>query len=172
MAVYEAENPAGAARTPEKRVSERLISRRSWLRLAMPLAATAPLARLGLIQTPILRVGQSQAGRAATLNLAPGDAMATLFGGVDPTKYRFTRDEDAFLEGLERACFDFFWEEANPVTGLVKDRSQAAGPDSRNVASIAATGFGLTALCLAHRKGWEDATKLRDRAAVTLRFVE
>jgi hypothetical protein len=40
------------------------------------------------------------------------------------------------------------------------------------VASIAATGFGLTALCLAHKRGWEDAGKLRDRVAVTLRFVE
>ena len=172
MAGHEAENPARAARTAEERVSERLLTRRSWLRLAGQCAAALPLARMGLAQTPVLRLGQSQPGPAATLNLAPSDAMAMLFGGVDPTKYRFTRDEETFLEDLERACFGFFWEEANPATGLVKDRSQAAGPDSRNVASIAATGFGLTALCIAHEKGWEDKTKLRDRVAVTLRFVE
>jgi len=59
----------------------------------------------------------------------------------DPTKYRFTRDEDEFLESIERTTFQFFWNETNPVTGLVKDRSHADGTDQRNVASIAATGF-------------------------------
>ena len=155
MAGHEAKTPAGAARAPGARVSERLLSRRNWLRMAGQWAAALPLARPGLAQTAVLRVGQSQPGAAATLNVAPADALATLFGGVDPTKYRFTRDEEAFLEELERACFEFFWEEANPAKGLVKDRSQATGQD-----------------CLAHHKGWEDETKLRDRVAATLRFVE
>jgi hypothetical protein len=54
----------------------------------------------------------------------------------------------------------------------VKDRSQAGGPDSRNVASIAATGFGLTGLCIADHRGWEDKKKIRERVRNTLRFVE
>lgn len=153
-------------------MSDPRILRRSWLRLAGQSAAALPLARLELAQTAVLWLGQSKTGSAATMNLAPADPLTTLFGGVDPTKYRFTRDEEGFLEELERACFEFFWEEANATTGLVKDRSQAAGPDSRNVASIAATGFGLTALCIAHERGWEDAAKLRDRVSATLRFVE
>jgi hypothetical protein len=90
----------------------------------------------------------------------------------DPTKYRFTRDEDQFLEELERACFQFFWDESNPYTGLVKDRSQANGTDSRNVASIAATGFGLGGLCIADFRGWEDKKKIRERVRNTLRFVD
>ena len=88
---------------------------------------------------------------------------ASLFNG-DPTRYRFTPDEDRLLEELERACFRFFWDEVNPSIGLVKDRSQAGGPDSRNVASIAATGFGLTALCIADHRSWEDAKRIRERA--------
>src|SRR5712672_2509714 len=90
----------------------------------------------------------------------------------DPTRYRFTPQEDAFLEELEQACFQFFWDEVNPSTGLVKDRSQAAGPDSRNVASIAATGFGLTALCIADHRGWQEPRAIRERVTTTLRFVE
>jgi len=91
----------------------------------------------------------------------------------DPTRYGFTPQEDAFLEELEQACFQFFWDEVNPSTGLVKDRSQAAGPDSRNVASIAATGFGLTALCIADHRGWQgNEGDSRAGVTTTLRFVE
>jgi len=67
----------------------------------------------------------------------------------DPTNYRFSSAEDAFWKSWSETSFRYFWEEANPYTGLVKDRSQAGGPDARPTASIAATGFGLTALCIA-----------------------
>src|SRR5687767_11555517 len=60
--------------------------------------------------------------------------------------------DNKFLDELERACALFFWECADPTTGLVKDRSKADGPDPREVASIAATGFGLTALCIAAKR--------------------
>ncbi|HVS83108.1 MAG TPA: hypothetical protein VHE60_15375, partial [Pyrinomonadaceae bacterium] len=42
--------------------------------------------------------------------------------------------------------------------------------DHRNVASIAATGFGLTALCIAAEHGWVDRTQARERARNTLRY--
>ena len=31
-------------------------------------------------------------------------------------------EDNQFLEDLEKASFLFFWEQANPETGLVKDR--------------------------------------------------
>ena len=52
----------------------------------------------------------------------PVSDISSLFPS-DPTKYRFTLEEDRFLEQVERACFQFFWDEASPYTGLVKDRS-------------------------------------------------
>ena len=33
--------------------------------------------------------------------------------------------DDAFLDYLERCAFSFFWYEANPANGMVKDRSAA-----------------------------------------------
>src|SRR5436305_12491397 len=102
------------------------------------------LAGLPVLQAAVNQ-GSSLLGQDTT---SPAERTTALLNG-DPTRYRFTPQEDAFLEELEQACFQFFWDEANPATGLVKDRSQAAGPDSRNVASIAATGFGLTALGIA-----------------------
>jgi hypothetical protein len=148
-------------------VNPEKVSRREWLRRAGHLAAALPL---GMV--PLLGSAATQDPTNASQNVTPPPKdPSSLFNG-DPTKYRFTPDEDHLLEELERACFQFFWEEVNPNNGLVKDRSQATGPDSRNVASIAATGFGLTALCIADQRGWQDPKSIRQRVLNTLRFVE
>jgi hypothetical protein len=79
--------------------------------------------------------------------------------------------DHAFLDEVERASFRFFWESARPETGLVKDRSQADGQDTREVASIAATGFGLTALCIADERRFMPRGEVRNRVLATLRFL-
>src|SRR5215207_7082703 len=71
--------------------------------------------------------------------------------------------DDKFLDELQRACFLFFWESAHPKTGLVKDRSRADGQDAREIASIAATGFGLTALCIAHERKYAPRAEIETR---------
>ncbi len=58
-------------------------------------------------------------------------------------------DDGAFLDYLQEANFDYFWYAANPANGLVPDHS-AAGSDC----SIAAVGFGLTAIGIAIDHGW------------------
>src|ERR1700747_3485256 len=58
----------------------------------------------------------------------------------------YSGTDDQLLEEIEKAAFLFFWEQADPATGQVKDRALAAGNDTRTVSSIAATGFGLRAL--------------------------
>ena len=40
----------------------------------------------------------------------------------------------------------------------------------RNVGSIAATGFGLTALCIGAERGWITSAQARERSRITLRF--
>jgi hypothetical protein len=87
-----------------------------------------------------------------------------------------TQRDDAFLEDLSKRSFRFFWEQADPQTGLVADRARANGTPydkshpSNNVASSAATGFGLTALCIAVERGWIDRKDARERVFTTLRF--
>jgi hypothetical protein len=87
-------------------------------------------------------------------------------------RQELSRRDDAFLEELQRASFQFFAECAHPDTGLVKDRSRANRNDEREIASIAATGFGLTALCIAAERGWMPREKAQDRARLTLRFLQ
>src|ERR671914_732148 len=81
---------------------------------------------------------------------------------------------EAFLNDLQQRSFRYFWEQADPQTGLVPDRARSDGsllPDShRNVASIAATGFGLTALCIAAERRWMEPGEARERVRATLKF--
>ncbi len=79
--------------------------------------------------------------------------------------------DDALLEEIEHASFLYFWEQASPQTGLVKDRAKARVPDKSTVASIAATGFGLTALCIGHRRKYVSTEDVQNRVLVTLRFL-
>jgi hypothetical protein len=79
--------------------------------------------------------------------------------------------QDEFLDDLSHRAFLYFWERASPQTGLVLDRAVNSDKrDSRNVASSAATGFGLTALCIAAERGWMDRAELLGRARKTLIF--
>ena len=80
-------------------------------------------------------------------------------------------EDDAFLDELEKANSLFFWEQAHPDTGLVKDRCNTRATDTGIVASIAGTGFGLTALCIAQQRGWISLSDARARAITTLRFL-
>lgn len=85
-----------------------------------------------------------------------------------------SRADRAYLEDLEHRSFEYFWEQADHSTGLVLDRSRvdggrAKGP-SRDIASIAATGFGLTALCIGAEHGWISRKDAADRVRTTLRF--
>jgi hypothetical protein len=79
--------------------------------------------------------------------------------------------DDQFLDNVERAAFLFFWEQASAATGQVKDRALAGGNDSRTVSSIAATGFGLTALCIADQRGYQDSGQIKARVLATLNFL-
>ncbi len=89
---------------------------------------------------------------------------------------RLNQSDEALLEELSRRSFQYFWEEADPHTGLVPDRARVDGSpldeSHRDVASIAATGFGLTALCIATERKWITATQARERVRNTLRFFE
>ncbi len=82
--------------------------------------------------------------------------------------------DQSFLEDLSRHSFRYFQEQSDPTTGLVLDRARTDGSvhdeNHRNTASIAATGFGPTAWCIAAERGWVSKKEARDRVRNTLRF--
>ena len=85
-----------------------------------------------------------------------------------PVSSSLSAEDDQLLQELEELNFCYFMEQANPQTGLVKDRCQVKSNDYGVVGSIAATGFGLTALCIAHERGFVSSAQAQDRALATL----
>jgi len=78
---------------------------------------------------------------------------------------------DALLEDMvQRGCM-FFWEQCDPKTGLVRDRAALEGGKLSRVASIAATGFGLSALCIAAERKYLRQSDIEQRVEKTLAFL-
>jgi hypothetical protein len=88
------------------------------------------------------------------------------------SEYSPRLDDTFILNEYARRSFRYFVEQSDPVTGLVFDRASADGsvPGGR-VASVAATGFGLTALCLGVERGWITPADARERVMSVLRFL-
>ncbi len=141
--------------TGERPVPGSGTTRRELLKHAARLAVAVPLA--GVFNPSLAALS------------APDEATATKpqVQGVPG----LTAADDALLQEIEERSFRYFWEAASPYTGLVKDRSQADGQDPRNVASSAATGFGLTAICIAVERGILKREEGRKRVLNTLRFL-
>jgi hypothetical protein len=84
---------------------------------------------------------------------------------VDVTPQPFVND-NAFLDYLQQTSFDYFWYEANPKTGLIKDRSTVGSPSS-----IASVGFGLTAIGIGIDRGWITRAAGKDRTLTALQTL-
>ena len=105
--------------------------------------------------------------RQMLLSSVAAAAPATYPVGV----FTLSADDSRFLEDLEKANFLFFWEQASPESGLIRDRAHVRGNNSSPVASIAGTGFGLTALCIGQENGWVSLRDARARALTLLHFL-
>ncbi len=113
-------------------------------------------------------------GAAAASVLGERAALAEATPEEAVKAYRLTHEDEVFLDEMQRRACMFFWDQASPTTGQVLDRArndQAAGArDPRKMASIAATGFGLTALCIADRRGWLPHGKVVERVRATMQW--
>ncbi|MBS1093693.1 Tat pathway signal protein [Gluconobacter wancherniae] len=76
-------------------------------------------------------------------------------------------DEMSFVKDLEKRTFNWFWDSANPKTGLIPDRF----PSPAKAASIASVGFGLTAYGIGAERGYITRAQAVDRTLLTLRFL-
>jgi len=79
--------------------------------------------------------------------------------------------DDLFLDDLSRRAFRYFFDTAHPHTGLIPDRAKADGSKPGDMASIAAVGFGLTALAIGAERGWESQAECRACAERVLRTL-
>lgn len=104
------------------------------------------------------------AGSLGLITRAKAAPIPPTWDGVIPLR------RIALLDNVQRRACSYFYEQAHPETGLVLDRVRIAGSDDRRIASIAATGFGLTTLCIGARHGYLTTAAARDRVETTLDF--
>src|SRR5262249_25021870 len=115
------------------------LSRRELLKL---MAGAATEISLSAIDRPASAAGVDQRGERP-ISLTPG-----------PSPESLSEDDEAFLDELERATFLFFLAQTNPETSIVRDRFNVRAADKSDLGSIAATGFGFTALCIGQQRQW------------------
>jgi len=70
---------------------------------------------------------------------------------------------EALLDTLQHTGVMYFWNEANPANGLIKDRSTPG-----SFCSVAANGFGFSAIAIGAERGWIDKNQARARTLLTL----
>jgi len=82
--------------------------------------------------------------------------------------------DDALLDDMQRRGCLYFAEQAGKTNGQVLDRARwdsgSGSLDPRKMASIAATGFGLSALCIAEKRGYQPSAQVIAQVRRTLRF--
>jgi len=91
-------------------------------------------------------------------------ATTTTFSFSVPAQFQLSNEDEKFLDKVEHDAIMYFWEQANPENGLIKDSNTDYSPSS-----IAAVGFGLTALCIGVERGWLNRNEVYLRIWRTLR---
>jgi hypothetical protein len=153
-------------------------SRRTVLRQMATASLALPLAQwsaLPLLAQPAVKkaVPQPKAAQQTPPPAPPPDLHSEphTTPATAPLSSALSPEDDQLLDEIERASFLFFWEQANPQTGLIKDRCNTRIKDTSNVASIASTGFGLTAICIAEKRGYIPRNEARLRVVNTLQYL-
>jgi len=72
--------------------------------------------------------------------------------------------DDTLLEEVQKQTFRYFWDGAEPVSGLARDRNRSDSDTADNLVAIGGSGFGLMALVVAVARAWV----LRTAAAARL----
>ena len=104
--------------------------------------------------------GQTNFYYATAVDTSSQESLPSTTLGALP--HLFASD-DEFLDYVQETSFDYFWYGANPANGLVPDRSA-----NGSACSIAAVGFGLTAIGIAVDHGWITRTQAVARVLTTL----
>ena len=104
--------------------------------------------------------GQTNFYQVRTVTTSSQESLPSATLAVVPRPFA---DDDEFLEYVQQVNFDYFWYLGNPSNGLVPDRSTTTSP-----CSIAAVGFGLTAIGIGADHGWISRSQAGARVLTTL----
>jgi hypothetical protein len=125
----------------------------------------------GLIVVRRRRFSSLRFRERALLKTVPAALMLMLAGcradrTASPAPSSFPPHETVFIDSLQARTFRFFWQLCDSPGGLAPDRHP-----TRSFASIAATGFALTAYPIGVERSFVSREAARRRVLTTLRFL-
>src|ERR1041385_1457897 len=122
------------------------------------LAQGSPVTATGFCDL-LVNNGQTYYYQVTALTTTSVESAPSATIAVTPVAFA---NDDQFLEYVQETAFDYFWYSANPANGLVPDRSAISA------CSIAAVGFGLTAIGIGIDHGWISRTQGVARVLATM----
>lgn len=81
---------------------------------------------------------------------SPAAATATLRAPAAPARLT----DEQLLDETQHRTFRYFWDFADPVSGLARERSNGGAEYGEAVVTIGGTGFGVMAIVVATERGW------------------
>jgi len=125
---------------------------------------SSPITTLGFCDLSVGVVnGQTNFYQVTALTTTSQESLPSATVSTVPDVFA---SNNAFLDYLQQANFDYFWYAANPANGLIPDRM--INGTSPSACSIAAVGFGLTAIGIGVDHGWITRTQAVARVLTTL----
>lgn len=100
------------------------------------------------------------------MSVNAGSVVIAPPAGTPRPPFVFSDSDNALLDEIQLATFEYFWSAVSPETGMVYDRT------SSDVISIAGVGFQLAALPIGVERGWITKERAEDRARLILTALE
>lgn len=96
-------------------------------------------------------------------------------GGRAPVRvdYRAMSD-DSLLTVLQRQTFDYFWEGAEPTSGMARERIHLDGiypQNDRNTVTLGGSGFGVMAILVGVERGFISRREALDRLRLIVAYL-
>jgi hypothetical protein len=79
--------------------------------------------------------------------------------------------DTALLELIEKQTFKYFWDFGHPVSGMARERSNAAYDYGNEVVTTGGTGFGVMAMIVAAERKWVPRDSVAARLLKMVRFL-
>ncbi|WP_454814125.1 glucoamylase family protein [Labrys neptuniae] len=92
--------------------------------------------------------------KIAVEKVGEGMTKAGLAGQLYKAADLIDLPDEELLEAVQRQTFRFFWEGAEPASGMARDRSTRTVDTPNDLVAIGGTGFGIMAMIVAMERGW------------------
>lgn len=102
--------------------------------------------------------------KSASNGSLPGKIDRTFVTSIDSTRKFPIISDNALLDSVQKRTFNYFWELAHPVSGMIRERNTDA-----NIYTSGGTGFGIMAIVTAIHRSFitraEGLTRLKSMVA-------